>query len=73
MGIRAVLTSGKEIEVPSYSLDYAISTKRIVAFLRADGWVNVDEHKLRKQQHASLCLLGHGDRDTDKLFIRSNE
>jgi hypothetical protein len=71
MAIRAMLTSGKEIEVPSYSLDYAIANKRITAFLRSDGWVNVGKDKIRKQQPGMLCLLGNGERDTDKLYIRS--
>ena len=71
MGIRALLSNGKEIEIPSYSLDYAIANKRITAFLRADGWVDVAEQKVRKPHHAKFCLMGNGDRDTDRLYVRT--
>ena len=72
MAIRAKLTDGKEVEIPSYSLDYLIASKMITAFLRSDGWVPIGEDKTRKQQLRNLCLIGKGERETDSLFKRAN-
>ena len=71
MVVRARLTDGKEVVVPSYSLDYLITTKKITAFLRSDGWVTIGEDKIRNQQVGKVCLLGRGERDTDNLFKRA--
>jgi len=71
MAIRTRLTNGKEIVVPSYSLEYVIANGKITAFLRSDGWVTIGEGKTRKLQPGAVCLLGRGERDTDKLFRRS--
>lgn len=72
MSIRVKLTDGKEVVVPSYSLDYMIAGKMITAFLRNDRWVLIGEDKIRKQQLLNLCLIGQGERDTDNLFKRAN-
>lgn len=65
MTIHARLTDGKEVAVPSYSLDYLIAAKTIKAFLRSDGWVTIGEDKTRMKQVGNVCLLGGGERDTD--------
>lgn len=72
MAIRAKLTDGKEVEVPSYSLDYMIASKKITAFLRADNWVTIGADKTREPQLRNFCLIGKGERDTDNLFKRAN-
>jgi spermidine synthase len=46
--MQIILNSGEEKFVPAYSLDSLIEGKKIAAFLRSDGWVQVDRDPIRK-------------------------
>ena len=50
MGISVVFANGDEKIVPAYMLDYLIQEKKLVAFLRADGWVQIGSDPIRKAQ-----------------------
>lgn len=63
-----IFTTGEERDVPAYMLDYLIREKKIVAFLRSDGWVQIDRDPIRKTQ---LPLIGEGERWSDFLFKRT--
>jgi hypothetical protein len=63
-----IFTNGEERVVPAYMLDYLIREKKIVAFLRSDGWVQVGRDPIRKGQ---LPLIKSGDRWSDFMFKRS--
>jgi hypothetical protein len=69
MGISVIFANGDEKSVPAYMLDYLIREKKIVAFLRADGWVQVDRDPIRKAQQP---LTRSGDRWSDFMFKRSH-
>ena len=69
MGISVIFASGEEKKVPEYMLDYLIREKRIVAFLRSGGWVQVGHDPIRKGQQP---LTRAGERWNDFLFKRSN-
>jgi hypothetical protein len=67
MGISVVFANGEERLVPAYMLDYLIREKRIVAFLRSDGWVQIGRDPIRKAQQP---LTKSGNRWNDFLFKR---
>lgn len=67
MGISVIFENGEERSVPAYMLDYLIRERRIVAFLRADGWVQIGKDPIRKSQ---LPLTRPGERWNDFLFKR---
>jgi hypothetical protein len=67
MGISVIFSSGEESKVPAYMLDYLIREKKIVAFLRAEGWVQVDRDPIRKAQQP---LHRTGSRWSDFMFKR---
>jgi hypothetical protein len=48
--IKVIFNDGVARNVPAYLLDHLIREKRIIAFRRADGWVNVGRDLLRKHQ-----------------------
>lgn len=48
--IHVIFNDGVARNIPVYMLDQLIGEKRIVAFRRADGWVNVGRDSLRKHQ-----------------------
>jgi hypothetical protein len=68
MGISVIFANGEEKNVPSYVLDYLINEKKIVAFLRADGWVQIGTDPIRKAQQP---LTRSGSRWSDFMFKRS--
>jgi hypothetical protein len=68
MGITVIFDNGDERTVPAYMLDYLIREKRIVAFQRSDGWVQIGRDPIRKSQ---LPLTRPGERWNDFLFKRS--
>lgn len=70
MGIQVIFSSGEEQVVPAYMLDYLIREKKIVAFLRSEGWVQVGRDPIRKAQKP-LTQAGH--RWNDFLFKRPRE
>jgi hypothetical protein len=43
-----IFANGEEKVVPAYKLDNLIQEKRIVAFLRSDGWAEVGRDPIRK-------------------------
>jgi hypothetical protein len=63
-----ILVNGEEKIVPAYMLDYLIREKKIVAFLRTDGWVRIGRDPIRKGQ---LPLIRTGDRWSDFMFKRT--
>ena len=48
--IKVIFNDGIARNIPAYLLDHLIREKRIIAFRRADGWVNVGRDLLRKHQ-----------------------
>ena len=64
-----IFANGEERIVPAYMLDYLIREKKIVAFLRSEGWVQVGRDPIRKSQ---LPLIRSGDRWSDFMFKRSD-
>jgi hypothetical protein len=62
-----IFANGEERNVPAYMLDYLIQEKKIVAFLRSDGWVQVGRDPIRKSQ---LPLIKPGDRWSDFMYKR---
>lgn len=62
-----IFTNGEEGDVPAYMLEYLIRENKIVAFLRADGWVHIGKDPIRKAQ---LPLIRPGDRWSDFMFKR---
>jgi len=67
MGISVIFTNGEESKVPAYMLDYLMREKKIVAFLRADGWVQIGRDPVRKVQQP---LTRTGSRWSDFMFKR---
>jgi len=67
MAISVIFPNGDEKTVPSYMLDYLIREKKIVAFLRSTGWVQVGRDPIRKAQQP---LTRSGERWSDFLFKR---
>ena len=63
-----IFANGEDRVVPAYMLDYLIRGKKIVAFFRSEGWVQVDRDPVRKGQ---LPLIGTGARWNDFMFERS--
>ena len=51
-------------------LDYLIREQKIVAFLRATGWVQIGRDPIRKAQQP---LTKPGDRWNDFMFKRSQQ
>lgn len=68
MGITVIFANGEEKNIPSYMLDYLIREKRIVAFRRSTGWVEIGRDPIRKSQQP---LTRAGERWSDFLFKRS--
>uniref|UniRef100_C6E1M4 Uncharacterized protein n=1 Tax=Geobacter sp. (strain M21) TaxID=443144 RepID=C6E1M4_GEOSM len=68
MGISVIFHNGEEKNVPSYMLDYLIREKKIVAFLRSSGWVQIGHDPIRKGQQP---LTRSGERWSDFLFKRN--
>ena len=68
MEIPVIATNGEEKKVPEYMLDYLIREKKIVAFLRSDGWVQIGIDPIRKAQQK---LTRAGSRWSDFMFKRS--
>jgi hypothetical protein len=62
-----IFANGEERIVPAYMLDYLIAEKKIVAFFRSDGWVQVGRDPIRKGQQP---LTKTGDRWSDFMFKR---
>lgn len=48
--IQIIFNDGVARNIPAYMLDQLIREKRIIAFRRADGWVNVGRDSVRKHQ-----------------------
>lgn len=67
MGISVIFANGDERNVPSYMLDYLIREKKIVAFLRSTGWVQVGLDPIRKSQQP---MTRAGERWSDFLYKR---
>lgn len=67
MGISVIFNNGEEKNVPSYMLDYLIREKKIVAFLRSSGWVQIGQDPIRRSQQP---LTRSGERWSDFMFKR---
>ena len=67
MGISVIFKNGEESQVPAYMLDYLIREKKIVAFLRSEGWVQIDRDPIRKAQQP---MSRTGSRWSDFMFKR---
>ena len=67
MGISVIFSNGEERLVPAYMLDYLIREKRIAAFQRSDGWVQIGRDPIRRVQQP---LTRPGERWNDFLFKR---
>ena len=63
-----VLANGEGKIVPAYMLDFLIREKKIVAFQRSDGWVQIGRDPIRKVQ---LPLINTGERWSDFMFKRT--
>jgi hypothetical protein len=63
-----IFTNGEERIVPAYMLDYLIREKKIVAFFRSEGWVQIGHDQIRKSQ---LSLINTGERWSDFMFKRT--
>jgi len=63
-----IFANGEAKVVPAYMLDYLIRENKIIAFLRSDGWVQLDRDPIRKSQQS---LGKPGDRWSDFMFKRS--
>ncbi|TGU71053.1 hypothetical protein E4633_11940 [Geomonas terrae] len=70
MGITVIFENGEEKNVPSYMLDYLIRERKIVAFMRSSGWVEIGRDPIRKSQQP---LTRSGERWSDFLFKRSQQ
>ncbi|TSK05754.1 MAG: hypothetical protein FPO08_13045 [Geobacter sp.] len=70
MGITVIFENGEEKNVPSYMLDYLIRERKIVAFLRSSGWVEIGRDPIRKSQQP---LTRSGERWSDFLFKRNQQ
>jgi hypothetical protein len=70
MGITVIFANGDERNVPAYMLDYLIREKKIVAFLRTDGWVQIGQDPIRKAQQP---LTRSGSRWSDFMFKRTQQ
>lgn len=70
MEIKVILNNGREIFVPSYSLEYLITEKLIKAFRRSEGWVNIDRDKIRGSRLNSERAHDAERRSTDSLFAK---
>jgi hypothetical protein len=69
MGISVIFANGDDRNVPAYMLDYLIKEKKIVAFLRSEGWVQIgSSDPIRKSQQP---LTRSGERWGDFMFKRS--
>jgi hypothetical protein len=62
MKMSVIFANGEVGTVPKYILDHAIREKKIIAFLRSSGWVQIDRDPVRKEQSA---FTGSGKRDGD--------
>ena len=51
--IHVIFSNGIARNIPAYMLEQLIREKRIIAFRRADGWVNVSRDPVRKHQRPS--------------------
>jgi hypothetical protein len=58
--IPVIFCNGEDKTVPATMLDALIRGKRIVAFLRSDGWVQVDRDPIRKAR-PPMTRSGLGD------------
>ncbi|HBA89475.1 MAG TPA: hypothetical protein DCZ75_16260 [Geobacter sp.] len=67
MAISVIFSNGEEKSVPSYMLDYLIWEKKIVAFLRSTGWVQIGRDPIRMAQKP---LTRSGERWSDFLYKR---
>jgi hypothetical protein len=63
-----IFANGEERIVPAYMLDYLIREKKIVAFFRSEGWVQIGHDQIRKSQ---LPLINTGERWSDFMFKRT--
>ena len=62
-----IFANGEEQVVPAYKLDSLIQEKKIIAFLRSDGWVQVDRDPVRKGEP----LTWSGNRWSDFMSKRT--
>lgn len=67
MKIPVIYEGGKDGSVLPYMLHYLIREKKVVAFLRSSGWVQVDRDPIRRSQHP---LLSPGRRWGDDMLNR---
>ncbi len=51
MKIPVIYENGKDGSVLPYMLEYLLREKKVIAFLRSTGWVQVDRDPTRKHQH----------------------
>jgi hypothetical protein len=63
-----IFTNGEEQNVPAYKLESLIQEKKITAFLRTDGWVQVGRDPIRKGEP----LTWAGNRWSDFMSRRSH-
>jgi hypothetical protein len=63
-----IFANGEDKIVPAYKLDTLIQEKKIIAFYRSDGWVEVGRDPIRKGQPQTWS----GNRWSDFLPKRSS-
>ena len=62
MKMPVIFPNGEVGTVPKDILDHAIREKKIIAFLRSSGWVQIDRDPIRKDQST---FTGAGKRSGD--------
>jgi hypothetical protein len=68
MKMTVIFPNGEVGTVPKDSLDSSIRAKKIIAFLRSSGWVQVDRDPIRLAQ---IPLKGSGKRVDDSSLSPS--
>jgi len=68
MHMSVIFPNGEVGTIPKDVLDKAIREKKIIAFLRSSGWVQIDRDQIRKEQHP---FTGLGKRDGDSSLKES--
>jgi hypothetical protein len=70
MGITVVFANGEVGDVQRYMIDRLIREKRIVAFLRISGWVDVGGDTIRKASNSYTTL---GNRWSEEFLSERRE
>ena len=68
MKMTVIFPNGEIGTIPKYKLEDSIRTKKIIAFLRSSGWVQIDRDPIRKAQRP---LTSPGRRAGDSSLNQS--